>query len=211
MLIPAERSSAARSFLTCRSTAKEGTSGFPSRPRLRRCIRLDVVDLGTNIDFLQLCFEFTSRPSFVQLRIVQARQPRVKELNVGCPKALRDPNAVQPAFRVDLVEARDDAARSSNPTRPLRLAGGSDGLWTLMPRLSRQPAAAHNGLVGGSSPPGPTTRSPKSLVLETWRGKPRSAARFLRRTVHAVVSGETRLAEFRAQSLAEKILVLAPC
>ena len=41
---------------------------------------------------------------------------------------------------------------------------------------------AHNGLVGGSSPPGPTTQSPKSLITETLREQA-ALARPVRRTI----------------------------
>jgi hypothetical protein len=61
-----------------------------------------------------------------------------------------------------------------------------------------------------SMDPGPTTQPPKSLVFQTLREKaPRSGAI----SSQAVSCGglpETRLAEFRTQSLAEIILVLAP-
>ena len=46
---------------------------------------------------------------------------------------------------------------------------------------------AHNGLVGGSSPPGPTTQFPKSLITETLREKA-ALARPGRRTIFDIWS-----------------------
>lgn len=55
------------------------------------------------------------------------------------------------------------------------------------PVAQRLEPTAHNGLVGGSSPPGPTTQFPGSLVTETLREK-LALARPIRRLICAMRS-----------------------
>jgi hypothetical protein len=69
--------------------------------------------------------------------------------------------------------------------------------------------AAHNGLVGGSIPVAPTTQSLKSLVLDLARKAPLRGAIPAQDVPRGGLRG-ARWAEIWAQSLAEKILVLAP-
>jgi hypothetical protein len=59
-------------------------------------------------------------------------------------------------------------------------------------RRFRGGRGAHNGLVGGSSPPGPTTQFPESLITETLREQA-ALARPVRRTIFNIwsLAGET--------------------